>query len=115
MAANRLEVIIAGDTRDIERAFKRATGQTSGFGRTMGKLGKAAVLGLGAAGVGGALAVMKVGFGEAMESAKVMAQTGAGLKSTGGAANVTAKHVSDLSGKLLKLSGVDDEAIQSGQ
>src|SRR3990167_2188992 len=50
-----------------------------------------------------------------MESAKVIAQTGAVLKSTGGAANVTAKHVSDLSGKLLKLSGVDDEAIQSGQ
>src|SRR3990167_10183758 len=102
MAANRLEVIIAGDTRDIERAFKRATGQTKGFGSAMGKLGKAAVLGLGAAGVGGALAVMKIGFDEASESAKVMAQTGAVIKSTGGAANVSAKHVSTLSEKLLK-------------
>jgi phage-related protein len=73
------------------------------------------VIGLGAAGVGGAIAVMKTGFDEAQESAKVMAQTEAVLKSTGQAANVTAKDVTGLAESLSHMSGVDDEAIQSGE
>jgi hypothetical protein len=36
------------------------------------------------------------------------------LKSTGGAAGVTAKHVQNLAGDLSKVSAVDDEVIQSG-
>lgn len=69
------------------------------------KAGAAALLGLGFA--------AKVGFDELSQHQKVAAQTAAVLKSTGGAAGVTAGHVSDLSGKLLQMSGVDDEAIQS--
>jgi len=37
------------------------------------------------------------------------------LKSTGGAANVTSKQITTMSESLMRLSGVDDEAIQSGQ
>ena len=44
-----------------------------------------------------------------------MAQTNAVLKSTGGAANVTAKEVSSLAESLMQKSGVDDEAIASGE
>jgi len=50
-----------------------------------------------------------------MEQQKVVAQTNAVLKSTGGIANVTAKEMGRLSEQLMRKSGVDDEAIQSGQ
>jgi hypothetical protein len=53
--------------------------------------------------------------GTSSSRAKVAAQTNAVLKSTGGAAGVTADQVSNLAGALLKKSGIDDEAIQSGE
>src|SRR3954470_20573193 len=52
---------------------------------------------------------------EATEAAKVMGQTAAVLKSTGGAAGVSAKDVGNLADKLSKLAGVDDEVIQQGE
>jgi hypothetical protein len=48
----------------------------------------------------------------AYESQKVMAQTTAIIKATGGAAGVTATQVSNLSEKLAMQIGVDDELIQ---
>jgi hypothetical protein len=74
----------------------------------------AAIVG-GAAALGGLVATMKIGVDEFMGAQKVLAQTGAVLKSTGGAANVTSKQITTMSESLMKLSGVDDEAIQSGQ
>jgi hypothetical protein len=74
----------------------------------------AAIVG-GAAALGGLVATLKIGVDEFMKAQKVMAQTGAVLKSTGGAANVTSKRITSMSESLMKLSGVDDEAIQSGQ
>jgi hypothetical protein len=50
-----------------------------------------------------------------MQAQKVMAQTGAVLKSTGSIANVTSGHITSMSESLMKLSGIDDEAIESGQ
>ena len=85
----------------------RSESKMSSAAKMAGKAGLAgAVLGLGAA--------VKVGFGEFMEAQKVSAQTAAVLKSTGGAANVTSKSIGRLSESLMKKSGVDDEAIQSG-
>jgi hypothetical protein len=49
----------------------------------------------------------------AYDAQKVMAQTEAIIKATGGAAGVTAKQVSDMSTKLSMQIGVDDELIQS--
>jgi len=43
-----------------------------------------------------------------------MQQTDAVLKSTGGAANVTAKQVDSLADSISRVAGVDDEAIQAG-
>lgn len=115
MPARKLQVEIIGDSKSLERAFGRASKQTGRFGSALGTFAKTGALALGAAGVGGALAVLKTGFDEAAESAQVMAQTGAVLKSTGGAAKVTAKQVESLAGSLSQLSGVDDEAIQAGE
>jgi 3D (Asp-Asp-Asp) domain-containing protein len=49
------------------------------------------------------------------DSRKVSKQTAAVLRSTGHEANVSAKHVSSLATALSKKSGMDDEAIQSGE
>lgn len=48
------------------------------------------------------------------ESRKVSKQTEAVIRSTGGAAGITAKEVADLAGALSLKTGVDDEVIQSG-
>ena len=63
------------------------------------------------------LAAFKLGkdsIAEARESQKVGAITTAVIKSTGKAANVTAKQVGDLSTALSLKSGIDDEVIQRG-
>lgn len=49
------------------------------------------------------------------ESYKVGRQTNAVIASTGGVARVTASHVGDLANSISLKSGIDDEAIQSGE
>jgi hypothetical protein len=82
------------------------------------RIGKAAALGIGAAvgaGLVGLGAVVKDAFAEAEEAAKVGRQTAAVIRSTGGAANVTRKHVEALATAISNKTGIDDEAIQSSQ
>lgn len=61
-----------------------------------------------------AFKLAKDSIGEARESQKVGAITTAVIKSTGKAANVSAKQVGDLSTALSLKSGIDDEVIQRG-
>jgi hypothetical protein len=103
-----LIVPIVADTSGLVRGLNQGT---SG----LRKFGKMAALVGGAAALGGLVATLKIGIDEFMGAQKVLAQTGAVLKSTGGAANVTSKQIGTMSESLMKLSGVDDEAIQSGQ
>lgn len=49
----------------------------------------------------------------ALESQKVMKQSEAIIKTTGGAANVTAEQLAKMTDTLSKQTGVDDEVIQS--
>lgn len=69
--------------------------------------------------IAGAFATDKiVGFfgdsiSEARESQKVGAQTAAVIKSTGGAAKVTADQIGDLATAISNKTGIDDEAVQS--
>lgn len=71
--------------------------------------------------IGGALAGIGVtrllsdSLGEAREAQKVGALTTQVIKSTGGAAHVTAEQVGDLATAISKKVGIDDEAIQSGE
>ena len=103
-----LVVPIIADTSGLTRGLTQGT---SG----LRKFGKMAALVGGAAALGGLVATLKIGIDEFMGAQKVLAQTGAVLKSTGGAANVTSKQITTMSESLMKLSGIDDEAIQSGQ
>jgi len=84
-------------------------------GAKLRALGKVAAVAAGAAALGGLVKTIQIGTEEFMEQQKVVAQTNAVLKSTGGVANVTAKEMGRLSEQLMRKSGVDDEVIQSGQ
>src|SRR5690349_24749082 len=73
---------------------------------------KVAAGALAAAGIG----TMFAGFvKDAAESARIGRLTTQVIKSTGGAAHVTAQQVGDLATAISNKTGVDDEAIQSGQ
>src|SRR6266542_4312811 len=54
-------------------------------------------------------------FGKFEESQKVVNQTGAVLKSTGGIAHVTASQVTKLADAISKKAGIDDEAVRAGE
>lgn len=99
------------NTKDLQKGMSAATGASKGFGDKLKTLGKVA----GAAALGGLVATIKIGIDEFAQASKVAAQTNAVLKSTGGVANVTADQVNNLSGALMKKTGIDDEAIQSGE
>jgi len=104
----------------IGEAFVKVKADTKGFaddaktgvssaGASLGK-----VFGLAFSGA----AVLKLGtdaFKEAQEARKVAAQTAAVIKSTGGAANISAPQVGKLADKLSLLAGVDDEAVQGAE
>lgn len=80
-------------------------GKIAGGLATLGKIGAGAVLGGAVAGVGALSAALVTGIGDAREANIIMAQTEAVIKSTGGAAGVTAGHIADLSGELSAASG----------
>jgi hypothetical protein len=69
----------------------------------------------GAVAFGGLAMGVKSAFDQFKESERVGRQTNAVLKSTGGAAGVSAKQVGDLATAISRKTGIDDEAIQSGE
>lgn len=84
----------------------------TGFGSFVKKAAVAAV----AYKIGDFLVDQFKAAGEAViEQQKLLAQTNAVLKSTGGVANVTAKDVTKMSEALEKKSLIDAEVIQNGQ
>jgi len=112
MAVRRLEVEIVGNAKGAQKAFgdlEKASGRAGK--KTESSLSKAnkALIGFGAG------AAIYGAFSAFDEAQKVTAQTEAVLKSTGNQAGVTSKEIEDLAGSLSKKSGVDDEAIQSGE
>jgi len=114
MANPQVIVDFIANTKDLTKGVSTADGATGGFKGRLQQLGKAGLIAAGAAGLGALVGTLKTGIAEFSESQKVAAQTEAVIKSTGGAAGVTAKQVSALAGALMKKTGIDDEAIQSG-
>jgi len=111
----QIVVDFLADTSGLNKGMQEAGTATSGFGGKLKSLAKTGAIAAGAAGVGALIYTLKTGIGEWQESQKVTAQTEAVLKSTGQAAGVTAKQVTDLAGSIMKKTGIDDEAIQSGE
>jgi hypothetical protein len=116
-----VNIVSTFDSKGINKAIKdfqkiEGAGNKATFGlRTFdkGMTNTLATVGKLAAGV--AVAAGAIGFklaSAAYESQKVMAQTEAIIKATGGAAGITATQVGNLSNKLAMQIGVDDELIQ---
>ncbi len=90
---------------DVDGATKGITSKFTGAFR-----GIAVAMGAGA--VGGFL---KSAIAEAREAQKVTADVNNVIRSTGGAANVSAKDIDRLSSAISRKTGIDDEAIAKGQ
>lgn len=86
------------------------TGATKSLGSRLASFGKTAALGLGAVTV-----ALGATFRAFEESEQVANQTEAVIKSTGSAAKVTAEEVGALATAISEKTGIDDEAIQSGE
>lgn len=111
MAEKKLSVLITADAKQASRAM-------GALEKSAGKAGDKTVSSLsriqsGLVGVG-ALAAANYVFRAWEDGEKVMRQTEAVIKSTGGAANVTTKSVQELAEATARKTGVDDEAIQAG-
>lgn len=72
-------------------------------------------LGIGTAAVGALAAGLALSINEALDAQKIQAQLTAVLKSTGGAAGVTADKAIELANALSKTSTFTDEQILSGE
>ena len=111
--ADRLRADIGGGMESAGRSA--GTSASKGFGGAF-KAGVAGVI----AGLGlekllsGAIGFAKDSIGEAREAQKVGALTAQVIKTTGGAAKISAAQVGDLATAISNKTGVDDEAIQSG-
>lgn len=97
---------VGRSAQDTEGAFGKV-------GKGMKAVGKAAAIGL-AAGVGVAAVALTKFVGEARESERVGKLTESIIKSTGGAAKISAVDVGNLATAISNKTGVDDEAIQTG-
>jgi hypothetical protein len=111
--ANSLDVVVrfVGDATGAVQAANKTEQAYGGLANKLTKTGlalsAAVTLPLALAG--------KAALNELENAGKVAAQTTAVIKSTGGAAGVSAKQVDDLATSLMKKSGTDDEAIKSGE
>jgi len=122
-AKDGIRVHIYGDYDDkqINKAIKGLNSLKSNADQsqsTFAKLGKSAIglgaaFGVGFAGVQTLANVFRDSIAEAQEAIKTNAATAQIIESTGGAAQVTADQVADLSQRLSEQIAVDDELIQS--
>lgn len=119
-----LKVTISGDSRQLNRALGDASRHLNKFGRETSfhaRISSRGFTAMSLAAHGAAGGLVALGYAgtkfvkAATETEKVGRQTNAVLKSTGGAANVSAKQVDALSTAISRKSGIDDEAIKSGE
>lgn len=109
--ARELRVEILGDSRDLERAFGRASKSSSGFGRSIAGVGKVA----GLAALGG---IAAIGFGlkksvDAAKEAEVsQKRMEAQLKALGLSYEKQAGHIDTVIQKQSRLAALDDEEVQ---
>jgi len=119
MASNVISVAITSQTGGLRSGLKGAQGALGSFDGAA----KRTAIGLGTLAKGfvafRAFSALAGSVGEANQSVKLqeqlLGQTNAVLKSTGGAANVTADGVLALSDAIEKKSLIDAEQIQLGQ
>jgi hypothetical protein len=110
--ARQLRVEIIGDAKGLNRSLGQAEGRLKGFGSVAGKVGGALA---GAFALGAVVSSFKGFVAAARESQAIAKQTDAVIKSTGGAAHVSAKGFATLAAAISKKVAVDDDLIQAGE
>lgn len=114
--SRQVKIEILGDAKSAQSAFKTAESAGGGFGAFIAKVGSGlatfdlAVEGLGR--IGSAIGGM---VGAALEGESAMAQTEAAIKSTGGAAGLSAQQIADYADALEQTTPFSAEAIQQGE
>lgn len=104
-----------GDTSSrAGRSLRQSGDDATKTGRAYRAMGAGARIGGLALGAGLVFGIRK-SIVEFREAGKVGRETDAVLRSTGGAANVTAGQVGSLAERISNKTGIDDEQIQSGQ
>jgi hypothetical protein len=100
--------------KNVDAAAHRSEKGIGGLGKTMEHVGKIAAAGLAAGVVAAGLSLRKF-VDDGREANKINALTAAVLKSTGGAARVSAKDVQELAKRISEKTGIDDTAIKSNE
>lgn len=109
MGAKPIVISILTDAGKAQAGIDKTLTKTQKLGNGVRKLAGPAAIGLGALGVAAVGAVKSLGRIE-----RINAQTASTIKSTGGAARVTGKHVEGLAGRLENLTATEAESIQEG-
>jgi hypothetical protein len=116
MANTVKTVTIVVDAKD--QASKTLTGIGHTLSTAIGTFAGGAALKLATKGFDALTGVIGDGISDARDAAKVFAQTQSVIKSTGGAAGVTADQIADIAGSLSAAAGKSlfgDDDIQRGQ
>jgi len=122
--ARPIRIGLFADEAGLRNGLDRAKRDLRAFGDAADRVGRGLRSGFGTAlkagaavGVGGLVALGAVAVQAAKDIGRVQqieAQTAAVIKSTGGAAKVTAQQVADLAGGIEALTSVEGESIQEG-
>lgn len=112
--ARKLEVVITGDSRGLERAYDRAGKATSSFGSKLGQLAKGAAVGAAVAGTYALAKGLTSSVKAAMDAEKVMASLQAQMKASGLSFDENSAKIDAQVTALSRMSGLDDEDLTSG-
>ena len=121
MSAGRtLRITILGDDKSGSKVFGALEKSSGGFFSSFGKGALSMAAGLGVFNIAqSALGGLKGAIGDAIGAAKqqqqVDAQTEAVIKSTGGAAGVSAQQIQDYANAIQDSSTFGNEAVQQGE
>ncbi len=117
MAQRDLKVTLIGDDK-TGKAFGSAGKSATGFGDSLKKAGGFAAMAFGGAvvaGVAGFGAALIGGARDAANMERILAQTSAVVKSTGGAANVSTEQIESFANSIEKATGIEAENVIEGQ
>ena len=112
--SRKLIVDVLADASKVTSEFGKIDKGAGSLGKTFKNLGKSLALGMGAA-VAGAVVFGKGALDAAIDAQKVQKGVEATVKSTGGAANVSAKQIENFASAMQFKVGIDDEAIKTSQ
>lgn len=111
-ADRELKIKILGDSSGAQKAFKDVDSGSSSLAGSLGKLGGV----LAATFAADKIIGFVTGGVEAIANMdRIVKQTESVVKSTGGAAGVTAQQVSEMANSIERATGIEAENIQTGQ